>query len=141
MANFGRTHGKPNSAVGVKWYYKPAMGRMIGRIPGVTRKSPLVVAINEALEDVAGSADHPVVMCAGKSWKDFVACIRRTMKGFISKNKDKIASRAEELRTVVGLPSVSTRRIPVHMKIKGEREVYSKILGRKVTPAGEAGRT
>jgi len=137
MVSFGRTQGRPNSAIGVKWYYKPAMGKIIGRIPGVVRKSPLVVAINEALEDVAESPEHPVVLCAGKPWKEFVACIRRTMKGFINKNRDKIASRAEELRTVVGLPSVSTRRVPVHRKVKGERTVYSKILGREITPAGE----
>jgi len=139
MAQAGRTPGNPNSDVGVKWYYKPKLGRMVGRIPGVTRKSPLVLAINEALEDLAGSPDHPVVMCAGKSWKDFVACIRRTMKGFISKNKDKIASRAEDWRKTLRLPSVSTARIPVHRKIKGERTTYSKILDREVTPAGEAG--
>jgi len=142
MASFGRTPGRPNSAVGVKWYYKPALGRMVGRMPGVVRKSPLVVAINNALEKVAGTKEHPVTNCAGRSWKSFIACIRKAMSDFIEKNKDKILSEAGELRRQVGLPSISTRRIPLHMKLKGETEVYSKIAGTKIKPAEvEAGGT
>lgn len=85
----GRTYGRPNSAVGVKWYYKPSMGRMVGRIPGVARKSKFVLQINEQLRALRNSPNHPAKKCAGRSWRDFVSCLSAEMKAAIKPVKQK----------------------------------------------------
>ena len=82
MATKGRTYGRPNTPWGSKIYFKPSMGRVIARKPGVLRKSDDVLAINKVLEDLKGSSDHPATKCKGKpgGWKEFVSCLRDEMK-------------------------------------------------------------
>ena len=83
MATLGRTYGRPNTPFGSKVYYKPSMGRIIFRIPGVIRKSEKVLAINAKLEALRGSPDHPATKCKGRSWRQFIACLRAEMKKVI----------------------------------------------------------
>ncbi|MEM1562743.1 MAG: hypothetical protein QXV75_07160 [Candidatus Bathyarchaeia archaeon] len=108
MATPGRTYGRPNSAVGVKWYFKPSMGRLIGRIPGVVRKSAKVLAVNAILEEKRGK-DHPASKCHGKDWKNFVSCLRKEMKDIMK--KDVIESKASEIAGKYNIPT-STKRTP-----------------------------
>lgn len=116
MATPGRTYGKPNSAVGVKWYFKPSMGRLIGRIPGVVRKSAKVLAVNALLEEKAGKAEHPAVKCHGKSWKDFISCMRKNMKNLIT--KEKVSEKASGIAETYNIP-VSTKKEPVWKQVGG----------------------
>jgi len=83
MASLGRTYGRPNTPFGSKVYYKPSMGRIIFRIPGVVRRSEKVLAINAKLEAVAGTPDAPATKCKGKPWREFVKCLKYEMKRLI----------------------------------------------------------
>ena len=85
MARLGRTYGRPNTPWGTKVYFKPAMGRVIARKPGVVRRSEKVLSINEQLENLAGKPDHPATQCKGKPWREFVSCLRAKMKEKITK--------------------------------------------------------
>ena len=85
MARLGRTYGRPNTPWGTKVYFKPSMGRVIARTPGVVRKSKKVISINEQLENLAGKSDHPATQCKGKPWREFVSCLRTKMKEKITK--------------------------------------------------------
>jgi len=114
MATPGRTHGRPNSPFGVKWYFKPSMGRVIGRIPGVVRKSASVLAVNEVLENLAGQANHPATQCGGKAWKDFITCLRQKMKALNIKSH--VVSRAPQIAEQYGIP-VSTKKTPRYLQV------------------------
>ena len=114
MATPGRTHGRPNSPFGVKWYFKPSMGRVIGRIPGVVRKSASVLAVNEVLENLAGKDNHPATQCGGRAWKDFVSCLRRQMKAL--NIKQHVSARATEIARRYGIP-VSTKKTPRYVEL------------------------
>ena len=83
----GQTPGNPNTPIGAKAFYKPSMGRLIMRKPGVLRKSDYVLMINEQLAAVKGKPDAPAKKCKGKAWKDFVSCLRKEMKALIKKVK------------------------------------------------------
>jgi len=87
VARLGRTYGRPNTPWGTKVYFKPAMGRVIARKPGVVRRSEHVLKINEQLEKLKGSPDHPATKCKGKpgGWKEFISCLRSEMKKAITK--------------------------------------------------------
>jgi len=70
----GRYPGKANSAYGVKWFMKPALGRIVGRLPGVLRRSKEVLARNEKVR-----ASPPAKACEGKPWDEFVICLAEEM--------------------------------------------------------------
>jgi len=116
MVRPGRTPGRPNSAVGVKWYYKPSLGKMIGRMPGVVRKSASVLAVNMVLEGRAGGAEHPAVKCHGRSWKDFIACMRKEMRDLMGRTKAEREANARKLSEEYGIP-ISTKRKPVWQQL------------------------
>jgi hypothetical protein len=71
----GRYAGKANSAYGVKWFYKPALGKVVGRYPGVNRKSTKVLERNRAM-----AAKKPASACKGKPWDEFTSCLRSQLK-------------------------------------------------------------
>jgi len=70
----GRYPGKANSAYGVKWFMKHSMGRIVGRLPGVLRRSEKVLARNEKVR-----ASPPAKACEGKPWDEFVTCLAEEM--------------------------------------------------------------
>jgi len=70
----GRYAGRANSAFGVKWFFKPSLGKVVGRLPGVNRKSEKVLARNE---DIRKSP--PASKCEGLSWDEFTACLAKNM--------------------------------------------------------------
>jgi len=65
---------------GTRVFYRPSLGKVIFRPIDVIRSSKKVQAINKKLEDLAGTANHPVTKCKGQSWKPFVACLKKEMK-------------------------------------------------------------
>ena len=69
------TRGKPNSIVGVKWYYSPVRNKLIGRMPGVNRSSEAVLARNARV-----AAAKPASGCAGLGYKGFLKCLSEAMK-------------------------------------------------------------
>lgn len=79
----GETLGNPNTPVGVKVFYRPTMGKLILRKPGVYRRSKKVLKINEQLEAVAGKPTAPATKCKGRPWKDFVKCLKKEMKALV----------------------------------------------------------
>jgi len=85
MAEKGQTPGNPNTPYGVKVYYKPSMGRIIFRKPGVLRRSERVLAVNKQLEALREDPNHPAKKCKGKPWREFVKCLKREMDKAISK--------------------------------------------------------
>jgi hypothetical protein len=72
----GRYPGKANSAFGVKWFFKPALGKVVGRFPGVNRKSERVLERNRTMR-----AKKPASVCKGKAWDDFTACLSEELAG------------------------------------------------------------
>jgi len=74
----GQTAGSPNTPVGAKAYYKPSIGKMVLRKPGVLRRSERVLERNRKV-----AAAKPASACKGiastKGWKGFVACLREKM--------------------------------------------------------------
>ena len=118
MATPGRTWKMPNSPFGVKWFFKPSLGKVIGRISGVNRRSASVLAVNEVLEDLAGKPNHPATVCGGEgAWKDFVKCLRREMKNLMKNTKAQRESRAAELARKYGIP-ISTKKTPKYIEHK-----------------------
>jgi len=111
MAAPGRTAGNPNSDIGVKWYYKPSMGRLIGRIPGVVRKSAAVLAVNAVLEGHRG-AESPAAKCHGLPWKRFVSCLRKEMKELMDRTKAEREANKRAIAERYNIPE-STRVEPV----------------------------
>jgi len=73
--SLGQTGGSPNTPFGTKVYYKPSMGRVIFRKPGVLRRSTNVIARNRAF-----AAKKPASSCKGLYWKQFVSCLREHAK-------------------------------------------------------------
>lgn len=71
----GRYPGKANSAYGVKWYMKPALGKVVGRTPGVLRRSDKVLERNKVMR-----AKKPASACKGKPWDQFVACLSEQLR-------------------------------------------------------------
>jgi hypothetical protein len=70
--SLGQTMGSPNTPYGTKVFYKPSMGRIIFRKPGVLRRSTKVLDRNKRW-----AAAPPSPKCKGKPWKEFVACLRK----------------------------------------------------------------
>jgi len=70
----GRYAGKANSIYGVKWFAKPSLGKVVGRLPGVNRKSEKVTARNEVIRK-----SPPAGKCKGKPWDEFTACLAENM--------------------------------------------------------------
>jgi hypothetical protein len=70
----GQTPGSPNTPVGAKAYYKPSLGKIVLRKPGVLRRSDKVIERNKKV-----AAAPPAPKCAGKPWKEFVKCLRKEM--------------------------------------------------------------
>lgn len=70
----GRYFGKANSAFGVKWFMKPSLGRVVGRLPGVNRRSEKVLKRNEAIR-----TSPPASKCKGLDWDKFTACLAKNM--------------------------------------------------------------
>lgn len=66
----GRYAGHANSAHGVKWFYKPSLGKVVGRMPGVNRKSDKVLERNKTMRTT-----KPAASCKGKPWDEFVTCL------------------------------------------------------------------
>jgi len=90
MAEKGTTPGKTiNTAIGSRAYFKPAIGKVVLRKPGVIRSSDAVIAVNRILEDLKMSKaeDLPAKKCAGKPWKQFVKCMKEEMKKTVTKDK------------------------------------------------------
>lgn len=69
--SLGQTAGRPNTPFGTKVYYKPSMGKVIFRKPGVLRRSTRVLERNRSF-----AAKKPASGCKGKPWKEFVTCLR-----------------------------------------------------------------
>jgi hypothetical protein len=76
----------------VRLYGKPSLGRTVARRAGVTRTSPKVLAINEAM-----AALKPASACKGKHFYDrsFQRCLREQLKGIK-------AAAARKLTTATG---------------------------------------
>ena len=90
MAEKGTTPGKTiNTAIGSRAYFKPAIGKVVLRKPGVIRSSDAVIAVNRILEDLKMSKeeDLPAKKCAGKPWRQFVKCLKKEMKNIVKKEK------------------------------------------------------
>lgn len=77
MARKGQTPGRVKNLLGVaRIYYKPTLGKIVIRKPGVIRRSDKVIAINEKV-----AAAKPAAKCKGLgSWDKFVKCLREEMK-------------------------------------------------------------
>jgi len=71
----GQTSGSPNTGIGAKAYYKPSLGKIVLRKPGVLRRSDRVIARNRTF-----AVAKPAAACKGvaatKGWKGFVSCLR-----------------------------------------------------------------
>jgi hypothetical protein len=78
MGSLGQTAGNANTPFGTKVFYKPSLGKVVFRKPGVMRRSARVLAINDRV-----AANPPASKCAGKDWKAFVSCLRREMKSTV----------------------------------------------------------
>ena len=87
-----QTFGTPNTPVGAKAFYKPSMGRLILRKPGVLRRSDKVIAVNKLLVE---AKVKPATKCKGMPWKKFVSCLRGEMGAIIS--KETVAKKLEEM--------------------------------------------
>jgi hypothetical protein len=87
MAEKGTTPGKViNTAIGSRAYFKPAIGKVVLRKPGVTRSSDAVIAVNRILEEMEKDK-LPAKKCAGKPWRQFVKCLKQEMKQVVTKDK------------------------------------------------------
>jgi len=72
--SLGQTAGSPNTPFGTKVYYKPALGKVVFRKPGVLRRSTRVLERNRKV-----AAAKPASGCKGLEWKKFVTCLREKM--------------------------------------------------------------
>ena len=82
MPGVEHTKGRVRHFVTTRFYYKPALGKIIIRKAGVTRRSDKVRAINEKLRT---APVKPATKCKGKPWDEFVKCLKREMKAVVGK--------------------------------------------------------
>jgi len=76
MAKKGQTRGRVKNVMGfTRVYYKPTLGKLIFRNPGVNRQSDAVIARNEKV-----ATAKPASRCKGLKWDKFVSCLREEMK-------------------------------------------------------------
>jgi hypothetical protein len=90
MAEKGSTPGRViNTAIGSRAYFKPSIGKVVLRKPGVIRSSDVVLAVNKILEDLKSEKKEelPAKKCAGKPWRQFVKCMKEEMKKTVTKDK------------------------------------------------------
>lgn len=82
MAKKGITAGRVRGSAipGVRVYYKPSLRKIVFRPNNVIRSSDRVIAINEKLEALRGSPNHPAKKCKGKPWGEFIQCLKTEMK-------------------------------------------------------------
>lgn len=74
------TIGKVRHIPGARYYFKPTLGILVLRKPGVKRESADVVAINNQLEVLEGKPEHPSRYCGGLHWPERGRCLRQEMK-------------------------------------------------------------
>jgi hypothetical protein len=87
MAEKGTTPGRViNTAIGSRAYFKPSIGKVVLRKPGVIRSSDVVLAVNQILEEMK-KEERPAKKCAGKPWRQFVKCMKEEMKKAVTKDK------------------------------------------------------
>ncbi|MCD6361229.1 MAG: hypothetical protein J7M38_10225 [Armatimonadetes bacterium] len=79
-----RTRGRVRQLGSVRFYIKDSLGKIIVRKAGVIRRSKAVKQINEKLENLRDSPDHPAHKCGGRGWDDFIACLRSEMKRVVT---------------------------------------------------------
>ncbi len=70
----GQTRGHANTPFGTKVFYKPSLGKVVFRKPGVLRRSEKVLARNRKVR-----ADPPAPACKGLPWDEFTACLATEM--------------------------------------------------------------
>ncbi|MEM2187768.1 MAG: hypothetical protein QW692_00115 [Nitrososphaerota archaeon] len=71
----GQTRGKViNTPYGTRVYYKPTLGKIVFRKPGVIRRSDKVIDRNRKV-----AAAKPASKCKGLPWDKFVVCLRQNM--------------------------------------------------------------
>jgi len=112
----GRTRGRPNSPFGVKWYYKPKLGKVVGRTPGVTRRSARVLAVNTILHE-SREINHPAAKCAAEGhhdWDDFINCLSKKFEEMLTEARIEEALRRVKEK-YPELPE-STKRKPYWMR-------------------------
>ncbi len=82
MAVKGATAGRVRGTAipGTRVFYRPSLGKIVFRPINVIRSSIKVLARNKKLEDLRGTEKVPSKICKGKSWKDFVYCLKVEMK-------------------------------------------------------------
>ena len=81
MAKKGITAGRVRGSAipGVRVYYKPSLRKVVFRPNNVIRSSDYVLKINEKLEALRGSPEHPARKCKGKPWNEFIQCLKTEM--------------------------------------------------------------
>lgn len=65
---------------GARYYYKPALGKIIIRKAGVIRRSEKVLERNIRFKEWAGGTGGAVVRCRGKPWREFIKCLKEEAK-------------------------------------------------------------
>lgn len=71
----GATAGRVRNMLGIsRVYYKPSLGKIVIRKPGVIRRSEAVLARNRKVRD-----NPPAGKCKGKPWPEFVSCLAANM--------------------------------------------------------------
>ena len=70
----GQTRGHANTPFGTKVYYKPSLGKVVFRKPGVLRRSEAVLARNKKVR-----AAPPAPKCEGLPWDEFTVCLAENM--------------------------------------------------------------
>lgn len=88
------TKGRVRHFVTTRFYYKPALGQIVIRKAGVTRRSKYVRLVNQQLKALKDSPDHPARVCGRKGpkgqptpWDEFVKCLQEQMDKKIRKVK------------------------------------------------------
>ena len=79
-----RTRGRTRQLGPVRFYVKDSLGKIIVRKAGVIRRSKAVKQINEKLENLRDSPDHPAHKCGGQGWDDFIKCLQAEMKRVVT---------------------------------------------------------
>jgi len=73
LGELGQTAGRViNTPYGTRVYFKPSLGKMVFRKPGVLRRSLKVIERNKKW-----AAAPPSPKCKGLPWKEFVRCLSR----------------------------------------------------------------
>lgn len=107
----GRTRGRANSPFGVKWYYKPKLGKVVGRTPGVHRRSAKVLAVNQILHE-SKEINHPASKCASQGyhdWDSFINCLSKEFKNLLTPARIEEALR-EIRKKYPNLPESTARK-------------------------------